>query len=76
MGLQKLGTLVIAVSLTAISTGAQQVTKQAVEGISNLARLETTVACSGAIKVEAVPTIKQMGFVSLINLREASEPGA
>ncbi len=75
MGL-KLGALVVATSLAAATASAQQVTKQSVDGISNLARLETTVACSGAIKLDAVPAIKQMGFVSLINLREASEPGA
>ena len=55
---------------------AQQVTKEQVEGIRNLARLETTVACAGAITADAVPEIKKMGFVSIINLRRASEPGA
>jgi uncharacterized protein (TIGR01244 family) len=56
---------------------SQQVTKETVAGITNLARLETTVACSGAIKADqAVPEIKKMGFVSIINLREASEQGA
>jgi len=34
------------------------------------------VACSGAIKPEAAAQIKQMGFVSVINLRLASESGA
>src|SRR5687768_2198919 len=56
---------------------AQDVTKPAVAGIDNLARLETTVACAGAVRPEeAVPEIKKMGFVSIINLREASENGA
>ena len=55
---------------------AQEVTKENVDGIVNFHRLETTVACSGAIKPEVVPQIKQMGFVSIINLREANEPGA
>ncbi len=55
---------------------AQEVTKDNIDGITNFHRLETTVACSGAIKPEVVPQIKQMGFVSIINLREASEPGA
>src|SRR5579885_2524968 len=55
---------------------AQQVTKEEVAGITNLHRLETTVACSGAIKATAVPDIKKMGFVSIINLREPTEPGA
>jgi len=55
---------------------AQEVTKESVPGIRNLARLETTVACAGAITPEAVADIKKMGFVSIVNLRLASEPGA
>jgi len=55
---------------------AQQVTKETIPGVTNLARLETTVACSGAITPNAVPAIKKMGFVSIINLRELSEAGA
>jgi len=55
---------------------AQQVTREDVDGIVNLRRLETTVACAGAIKPDALPNIKKMGFVSVINLREAAEPGA
>lgn len=55
---------------------AQGVTKESVEGIVNFHRLETTVACSGAIKPGALPNIKKMGFVSVINLREPAEPGA
>lgn len=55
---------------------AQEVTKENVDGIVNLRRLQTTVACSGAIKPAALPKIKEMGFVSVINLREPNEPGA
>jgi uncharacterized protein (TIGR01244 family) len=55
---------------------AQQVTKESVPGIRNLARLETTVACAGAVEAEAVPEIKKMGFASIVNLRLATEPGA
>jgi uncharacterized protein (TIGR01244 family) len=60
----------------AVAQAAQEVTKPPVPGIKNLARLETTIACAGAITPESVPAIKEMGFVSLINLRLASEPGA
>ena len=45
-------------------------------GIRNLARLQTTVACAGAITPEAVADIKKMGFVSIVNLRLATEAGA
>jgi uncharacterized protein (TIGR01244 family) len=66
-----------AVALLPVSPGAaQQVTKDTIDGVKNLARLETTVACAGAITADAVPEIKKMGFSSIINLREASEPGA
>jgi len=55
---------------------AQQVTKEEVPGIRNLSRLETTVACAGATEIDAIPNVKKMGFVSMINLRQATEPGA
>ena len=55
---------------------ASKVTKETIPGITNFARLETTVACGGATKAEAVPAIKQLGFRAIINVREASEPGA
>jgi len=58
------------------SAGAQQVTKQDVPGAINFTRLETTVACGGATKPEAVPEIKKLGFASIINLRAPTEPGA
>ncbi len=62
--------------LAAAPIRAQEVTSQTVDGITNLHRLETTVACSGAIKATAVPEIKKFGFASIINLRQASEDGA
>ncbi len=55
---------------------AQEVTKENIDGITNFHRLETVVACSGAIKPEVIPQIKKMGFVSIINLREPTENGA
>jgi uncharacterized protein (TIGR01244 family) len=61
---------------SAVALSAQQVTKEEVAGIRNLSRLETTVACAGATEVEAIPNVKKMGFVSMINLRQASEPGS
>ena len=46
-------------------------TKETRDGIKNFSRLETTVACAGAITSDAMPEIKKMGFASVINLREA-----
>ena len=55
---------------------AQNVTKETVPGVTNFARLETTLACAGATTSAAVPGLKKMGYASIINLRQASEPGA
>lgn len=68
--------LLVLVGLCASPASAQQVTKETVPGITNLARLETTIACAGAITADSVPEIKNMGFVSIINLRLATEAGA
>jgi uncharacterized protein (TIGR01244 family) len=61
---------------TSIVLGQSQVKKETVPGITNLARVETTVACAGAITPQSVPEIKKMGFVTIINLRPSDEPGA
>jgi uncharacterized protein (TIGR01244 family) len=68
--------VLVVLALCALPALAHQVTKETVPGIRNLARLETTVACAGAITPESVPEIKKMGFVSIINLRLADESGA
>jgi uncharacterized protein (TIGR01244 family) len=66
----------IVVSFLLLAPITAQVTREEVAGIRNLARLQTTVACAGATDTAAVPMVKKMGFVSIINLREADEPGA
>jgi protein tyrosine phosphatase (PTP) superfamily phosphohydrolase (DUF442 family) len=58
------------------AAASAQVVKQDVPGIRNFARIETTVACAGAITPRAIPEIKKMGFASIINLRLATEEGA
>jgi uncharacterized protein (TIGR01244 family) len=68
--------LVAGLVILAMPGAAQQVTKETAPGITNLARIETTVACAGATKIEAIPEIKKMGFASIINLRQANEAGA
>ena len=67
---------VLMVISVAIAFAQSKVTKETVPGIQNLARVETTVACAGAITPESVTEIKKMGFVSIVNLREATEPNA
>lgn len=53
-----------------------QVTKETVPGITNFARVESTVACAGATTPAALTEVKRLGYASVINLRQASEPGA
>ena len=63
------------VGLMATAASAQ-VVRQDVPGIRNFAKVESTVACAGAITPVAIQEIKKMGFASIINLRLASEQGA
>lgn len=67
--------LMFAVSIANVS-GQGKVTKESVPGITNLARLETTVACAGSVTPAAVAAIKKMGFKTIYNLRLATEQGA
>ena len=69
--------VLMAVGCSVSTAGAaQQVVKEQVEGIRNLARIESTVACAGAITPKAVAEIKKMGYGAIINLRLATETGA
>src|SRR5215475_3220279 len=68
--------VVLALSLVVASLHAQNVTKETLAGVTNFARLETTIACAGATTPAAVAGLKQMGYASIINLRQANEPGA
>lgn len=53
-----------------------QVTKSNVAGVTNFAKLESTIACAGAVTPAGVAEVKKLGYASVINLREASEAGA
>jgi uncharacterized protein (TIGR01244 family) len=64
------------VAFTVVAASAQQVTKKEIAGISTFAQVETTIACGGSTKPEAIREIGKMGFKSVINLRLASEEGA
>jgi uncharacterized protein (TIGR01244 family) len=68
-------TLVATISLIAPSLRAQ-VTKGTVAGVTNFAKLDTTIACAGATTPAAVGEIKKLGYASIINLRQANEAGA
>src|SRR5712691_9104530 len=70
-----LAALTLVITTAVVVPAAAQVTKD-VPGVTNFARIETTVACGGATKPEALADLRKMGFVSVINLREAGEAGA
>lgn len=69
----KRAVLIAALSVMGLSG---QVKKSTLEGVTNFAQVETTVACAGAVKPTAVAGIKNLGFASIINLRLATENGA
>lgn len=55
---------------------AAQVQKKEVAGIRNYSRVDATVGCGGQVDPAAMATLKQEGFVSVINLRLPTEEGA
>ena len=67
--------IAVLLALVAVPALGQEVTTEEVDGVRNLRRIGTTIACAGAIEARAVPDIAAMGFVSIINLRMPDEPG-
>jgi uncharacterized protein (TIGR01244 family) len=53
-----------------------QVQKQEMPGIRNYSRVDATVGCGGATDPAAMAGLKKEGYVSVINLRLATEEGA
>jgi len=47
----------------------------AVPGVRNFTKVDSTIACGGAVTAEAFEAVKQAGYKSVVNLRGASEPG-
>ena len=53
-----------------------QVTKGEIAGVRNFSRVDATIGCAGATDPSAMAALRKEGFVSVINLRLASEQGA
>jgi uncharacterized protein (TIGR01244 family) len=53
-----------------------EIAKATVPGIVNFGYIGNTVACAGATAPSALAEVKKLGYVSVINLRVATEPGA
>ncbi|HWF86366.1 MAG TPA: sulfur transferase domain-containing protein [Vicinamibacterales bacterium] len=65
------------IAAVTVAAGAQsRVTKEAVPGVTNFTRLETTVACGGVITPSAVAELEQRGFKSIFDLQLPDEKGA
>ena len=67
-----LGALFVAATLPILG----QVQKKDVAGIVNYSRVDATVGCGGRVSPSAMSALKSEGYVSVINLRQASEPEA
>lgn len=67
--------LAIAMFLSSLPMLAQ-VQKKEVTGIVNYSRVDATVGCGGQVSPAAMTALKSEGYVSVINLRQASEPQA
>jgi uncharacterized protein (TIGR01244 family) len=47
----------------------------AVPGVRNFTKVDSTIACGGAVTEEAFAALKQAGYKSIVNLRGAAEQG-
>src|SRR5829696_2578435 len=68
--------LLTLVGCLAATAASAQVVREEIPGIRNFAKVESTVACAGAISPAAIQEVKKMGYASIINLRLATEQGA
>ena len=72
--LKLLGPIALAACVS-VALGAQ-VQKKDVPGIVNYSRVDATVGCGGRVSPAAMTALKSEGYVSVINLRQATEPEA
>jgi uncharacterized protein (TIGR01244 family) len=63
-------------ALVMAGSARAQVTKATVPGVTNFAKVESTIACAGAMTPAGVGELKKLGYAAIINLRQAIEPGA
>jgi uncharacterized protein (TIGR01244 family) len=67
---------IIAVLAFVAASASAQVKKADMPGVRNYSRVDATVGCGGATDPSAMAGLKKEGYVSVINLRLANEPGA
>lgn len=70
--------ILLATAFATLLTAAlpAQVVKGDIVGVRNFSRVDATVGCAGATDPSAMAALKKDGFVSVVNLRVATEPGA
>lgn len=72
-----IGLTAVAASAATVFMGAGAVQqKMEREGIRNFTKVDAVVACGGATETSALEGLRRDGYRAVINLREASEPGA
>ena len=73
-----LRTSLVAAFVAAMSGASmgEQISKRQYPGVQNFSRVDATIACGGATTPAAMHALKADGFISIINLRTADEPGA
>jgi uncharacterized protein (TIGR01244 family) len=67
--------MVLISSLLLIALAQQAPQKADLPGATNVTRVDAVLMCGGATTDEAFPALRQEGFASVINLRQADEPG-
>ena len=68
--------ILLAAALLFTTSASAQVTKGEIAGVRNFSRVDATVGCAGATDPSAMAALKKEGFVSVVNLRVATEQGA
>jgi len=63
-------------ALVMAGSAVAQVTRETIPGVTNFAKLESTIACAGAMTPAGVGEVKKRGYAAIINLRETTETGA
>jgi uncharacterized protein (TIGR01244 family) len=70
-----LGLVVAPAARQAAPPPAAAVQQAAIAGVRNFTKVDSTFACGGALSPEAFAALKQAGYKSVVNLRDASEQG-
>jgi protein tyrosine phosphatase (PTP) superfamily phosphohydrolase (DUF442 family) len=67
---------VAAAAVLLVSLANAQAKKETLDGVRNYTVVDATVGCAGATEIRAIPALKERGYKSIVNLRQASEQGA